>query len=233
MLNTLIETRAPRTRRTRSAILSAGLHSALIGGAILLAGSRAKVDATTPKDPPLIYTAIPEREPQAPTQRVAPTSSSSTQPALQHIDIQVPTTPLIGIPPVDITGPALPPDNIVLGGTGLPKSPIGDRAGGLPIGGVATVAMVERIPALTGNQGAPIYPGALRSSGVTGNVVARFVVDTLGRAEMGTLEIVESGHPLFTESVRQSLAGYRFSPGEMAGRKVRTMVQLPFTFSLR
>ena len=231
MLNTLIETRAPRTRRTRSAILSATLHAALIAGAIVVAGSRAKVDATTPRDPPLIYTSIPKAEPQAPAQGVASTNTSA-QPVLQRIDIEVPTVPVIGLPAIDLKGPAMPTDHIVIGGPGLPTSPIGDRAGGLPNGGVATVAMVDRIPSLVGNQSAPLYPSALRASGVTGNVVARFVVDTLGRAEMGTLEIVESGHALFTESVRQSLAGYRFSPGEMAGRKVRTMVQLPFTFSL-
>jgi hypothetical protein len=32
--------------------------------------------------------------------------------------------------------------------------------------------------------------------------------------------------------VKNALGYYRFSPGEVAGRKVRTMVQVPFTFAL-
>ena len=49
---------------------------------------------------------------------------------------------------------------------------------------------------------------------------------------MDGVEIIETSHPLFAEAVKNALAFYRFSPGEVAGRKVRTMVQIPFTFSL-
>jgi len=63
--------------------------------------------------------------------------------------------------------------------------------------------------------------------------VVRFVVDTMGRAELGDVVIVEATHALFADAVKNALERYRFTPGAVEGRKVRTMVQLPFTFSLR
>jgi protein TonB len=78
----------------------------------------------------------------------------------------------------------------------------------------------------------PRYPSSLRDAGVQGRVVVQFVVDTLGRAEMAELQVVETPHALFVESVRAALSHYRFSPGEAGGRKVRTRVQVPFDFRL-
>ena len=60
----------------------------------------------------------------------------------------------------------------------------------------------------------------------------QFVIDTLGRAELDGLQVVESAHPQFVEAIRAALARYRFSPGEAGGRRVRTRVQLPFDFAL-
>ena len=72
----------------------------------------------------------------------------------------------------------------------------------------------------------------LRERGHNGRVVVQFVIDTLGRAEMGGLQVVEASDPLFAESVRAVLPRYRFSPGEAGGRKVRTLVALPFDFTV-
>ena len=41
------------------------------------------------------------------------------------------------------------------------------------------------------------------------------------------------GRRLYDEAVREALGRYRFVPGEVAGRKVRTMVQLPFDFRVK
>ena len=60
----------------------------------------------------------------------------------------------------------------------------------------------------------------------------QFVVDTLGRAEMSGLRVVEESDPLFAQSVRAVLPRYRFSPGEVGGQKVRTLVQVPFEFTI-
>ena len=100
-------------------------------------------------------------------------------------------------------------------------------------GGVVDVAVVERIPRMLGNAPTPRYPASLRESGISGNVVIRFVVDTLGRAELDGVVIQEATHMLFADAVKNVLGFYRFSPGEVGGRKVRTLVQVPFTFALK
>ncbi|HET7189424.1 MAG TPA: energy transducer TonB, partial [Gemmatimonadaceae bacterium] len=99
-------------------------------------------------------------------------------------------------------------------------------------GGVVDERLVDRAPRLMGTAVEPKYPASLRAAGIEGRVVVQFVVDTLGRAELADLQVVETPHTLFVDAVRAALARYRFTVGEAAGRKVRTRVQLPFVFTL-
>ncbi|MFL5615464.1 MAG: TonB family protein [Gemmatimonadaceae bacterium] len=75
-----------------------------------------------------------------------------------------------------------------------------------------------------------IYPPALRSAGVEGEVLAQFVVDTLGRAEMWTFRLLKSTNPAFTSAVRVAVPQIRFIPAEARNQKVRQLVQMPFFF---
>ncbi|HEU4786743.1 MAG TPA: TonB family protein [Gemmatimonadaceae bacterium] len=84
---------------------------------------------------------------------------------------------------------------------------------------------------LPGNP-APRYPDLLRSANVEGTVLAQFVVDTLGHADMSTFKALKSTHELFTEAVLKSLPNMRFSPAEVGGRKVKQLLQMPFEFNL-
>jgi beta-lactamase regulating signal transducer with metallopeptidase domain len=76
------------------------------------------------------------------------------------------------------------------------------------------------------------YPTVLRTANVEGEVLAQFVVDTLGLADMSTFKVLKSSHDLFTESVRAALPMMRFHPAEVGGRKVKQLVQMPYEFSL-
>jgi TonB family protein len=78
----------------------------------------------------------------------------------------------------------------------------------------------------------PKYPDQLRTAGIGGVVVAKFVVDTTGRADMGTFQAIKSDHDLFAHSVRQSLPDMRFVPAEVAGHRVKQLMQMPFIFAL-
>jgi protein TonB len=78
----------------------------------------------------------------------------------------------------------------------------------------------------------PRYPDMLRSANVEGEVLAQFVVDTTGRAEMSSFKVIKTSHDLFTNSVRAVLPQMRFYPAEVGGRKVRQLVQMPFQFAL-
>lgn len=147
--------------------------------------------------------------------------------------IDIPSVVPDHLPPIDV-GPAMSPDQIIIGGPATsPSSPIGGGASTLTgTGGVVDELLVDRAPRLMGNAPEPRYPASLRAAGIEGRVVVQFVVDTLGRAELGELQVVETPHPSFVDAVRSALARYRFTVGEAAGRKVRTRVQLPFVFTL-
>ena len=65
----------------------------------------------------------------------------------------------------------------------------------------------------------PRYPEQLRQAGVDGRVLVRFTVDTTGRVDPSSVKILTSTHDLFSRAVRESLAGFRFKPAEVNGRR--------------
>ena len=76
------------------------------------------------------------------------------------------------------------------------------------------------------------YPDALRLADVQGEVLAQFVVDENGVAEPESYKVLKSDHQLFSNAVELALPNMRFAPAEIGGKKVRQLVQQPFTFSL-
>jgi protein TonB len=44
--------------------------------------------------------------------------------------------------------------------------------------------------------------------------------------------VLKSSHELFTQAVKNALPNMRFYPAEVGGKKVKQLVQQPFTFSL-
>ena len=79
---------------------------------------------------------------------------------------------------------------------------------------------------------APAYPPTLQRRGVEGAALVRFVVDTTGRADPETFRLVRASHPLFGAAVRDAVPGMKFLPARMGSRKVRQLVELPFTFRI-
>jgi protein TonB len=67
---------------------------------------------------------------------------------------------------------------------------------------------------------------------VEGAFTARFIVDTTGRIEVASFQVVKRGHPLFIAAVRDVLPLMRFIPAEVAGVKVRQWVERTFPFTL-
>lgn len=80
---------------------------------------------------------------------------------------------------------------------------------------------------------APRYPPDLKGAGVEGEVLAQFVVDTLGTPVLTTFRVLKSSHGEFTESIKAALPGMKFVPAELRGRKVRQLVQQPFVFAIQ
>jgi protein TonB len=77
-----------------------------------------------------------------------------------------------------------------------------------------------------------VYPAALRSAQIEGEVVARFVVDTTGRAEPASISFPAATHPQFADAVRLTLLRSRYFAAMIGGRSVRQLVEQRFAFTL-
>jgi TonB family protein len=103
-----------------------------------------------------------------------------------------------------------------------------------PDAGQLTIMMADDTlprPARLGR--GPRYPVRLRDRRVTGQLVAAFVIDGTGRVELPSVSFVEPGpHPDFQKSVCEFLRDARFVPASSGGVPQRTLVFMPFGFSL-
>jgi hypothetical protein len=86
---------------------------------------------------------------------------------------------------------------------------------------------------------APSFPSVLTGSAVFdanykdrvgGEVVARFVVDTLGCVDMRTFTVVSASDSAFTEELLKVIPKYRYEPARKDGTKVRAWLTWKFVF---
>jgi TonB family protein len=79
---------------------------------------------------------------------------------------------------------------------------------------------------------APRYPDDLRKTGVQGEVLLEFVVDSTGHALPETFFVLRTSEPRLIQAVTDVLPAMRFYPGERRGRPVAQRVAMPFSFSI-
>jgi len=91
--------------------------------------------------------------------------------------------------------------------------------------------ITKEVQPLPGNRG-PRYPDSLRAANVEGHVRVSFTVRADGRARMETVRVIKSSAPEFRDAVLEALRTMRFSPEEIEGCPVSTMIQMPFDFQL-
>jgi TonB family protein len=95
-----------------------------------------------------------------------------------------------------------------------------------------SVLEVDEIVQRYESSAAPIYPRDLMAIGAEGMVHATYVVDTVGRVDTTTIEVIHSDDPRFTQSVRAALGQTRFRPARRAGKTVRQLVEQKFRFKI-
>ena len=76
----------------------------------------------------------------------------------------------------------------------------------------------------------PRYPAELQRAGIEGSVLVQFVVDSTGRVDAKTLAFPNDAQPGFLRAVKDALLRSRYFPAELAGMRVRQLVQQQFTF---
>jgi len=232
MLNVLLESKAQHNRRVGGTLTSALIHGAIITAVVLL--SVPPTHDVIKADPPEVIPIFPSppAPPAPPTDRpAAPRQTQATSPLpSMPIDVidKLPTT----IQTVDANLQPIQPSSLPVGPAILPAVPGGGPAGlGGPEGAAIDARYVEKPPQLLRSE-RPHFPEALRARGQGGRIVVQFVVDTLGRAEMSEFKVVDATDAQLADPVRAVLPRFRFTPGEAGGRKVRTLVALPFDFTL-
>jgi len=237
MFNNLIESKAQKQKRAGGVMMSFIIHTVLIGGGVY-GTLHAKAELEKPKAEKIEFVEVQKKDEPPPPKEVPPPPPDVVAAPPVAKGFQVLTAP-IKIPDVlpEIDLSAKVTDEADFSGKGvaggIAKGVVGGTVPAGPVDANQTYFefQVEKQAAVA--QGVPPrYPDMLRSANVEGEVLAQFVVDTTGRAEMSSFKVIKSSHDLFTNSVRQVLPQMRFHAAEVGGRKVRQLVQMPFQFSL-
>jgi protein TonB len=234
MLDNLIESKKKSARSAGGTLLSVVVHAAVIALAVVVTANaglkkdeKVKAEDITFMETPKEKPPPPEPEkPPPPDVVVTPPPPKGFQTIVAPIDIPD------KIPEPDLSKAVT--DAADFSGTGV----AGGTSKGV-VGGTAKVSdqpyfvfQVEK-PALAreGNP-TPPFPEILRQSGITGQVVAEFVVGTDGKADMSTFHVLSSTHDLFTAAVKRTLPKMSFYPAEIGGQKVKQLVSQAFTFAI-
>ena len=228
MFAQLIASRAPQRRSPAGFAASIALHGIIVTGAVLLT-SHAPVQRSHRTELIVTYVA-PVVRPRPAVQMPPGVAPRVATPSVINVPVTVPDA----IPPVDQLRTAINTDEPFVFRVGVP-SHAGTFA---PVAaddpGTAFLDFqVEVQVALDTRSPMPRYPQLLRDAGVEGATLVRFVVDTLGHVEQGTVQVIESTHPAFALAVQAVLQQMRFSPARVGERKVRQLVEFPLQFRLR
>jgi protein TonB len=229
---TLPESGSKRSRSLGGTTVSTLVHAAVIS-AVVVTTSYGTEHVRVPGKPELVtLVAPPVRKPEvpspahrAPPRPAVPTNLRIAPERYIPLNIRIPD----GLPPVDSRigtvsleeFAARPRDSV----------PTALRAAGREDQPYTDLTVERQVVARPGNL-PPRYPDLLRSAGVEGAVHAQFVVDTTGRVERESIRFRRSDHQLFERAVIETLLRSRYMPAEVAGRKVRQLVEQAFSFTL-
>ena len=226
MLDTLLESGPHAVRRGHGAAASVIVHSALIAGAVIATAQAGIHAPDTTRPPDLVYVAPPAPAPatsQRTTQRGG--RSDYVLPDVLIPRVPVPDLSAIGIDRTDVL------DRMTLFG----RDSIGTNtaAHGAPGSGVYSSDVVERLVYPFASNGRPQYPTVLRAANVEGDAVLRFVVDSAGHVEPGSVAVVAATHRLFADAAVRWILTTRYVPAQLGGKSVRQLVEQRVGFTLQ
>src|SRR6185437_14766325 len=233
MFTTLLESKPKRDKNPGGAIASIVLHVVFIGLAVavtLNAGLRSEKEHRQ-EDVKFVQTKAPPPKPEPP--KPPPPQTTVTPPPPKGF--QVLTAPInipTKIPDVDLSKAVTNEADFSGKGVegGVAKGVVGGK-GAVNPDQTYFEFQVEKPALAKEDNPRPTYPSMLESAGVEGEVLVQFVIDTLGKADMNTFKVLKSSNDLFTQSIKNVLPRLRFYAAETGGRKVRELVQYPFSFA--
>ena len=233
MFDNLIESQAAKQRRAGGFLWSFVIHGILISAAVYATYSVGNA-LEKPKAEKVEFVTVKKDEPPPPKEEKPPPPEVVMK-APPPKGFQVLTAP-VDIPDV------LPDIDLTKSVTNENDFTGKGAQGGFAKGTEKKVEVKEdqtyfefqvEKPVMTApGSGQPRYPDILRQAGVEGDVLATFVVDTTGRADPASFKVLRTSHELFSNAVKQALPSMRFIPAEVGGKKVKQLVQQPFSFAI-
>jgi TonB family protein len=230
MFSLLIESRPVRRRSPAGFAASVVLHGILVAGAVITTSHA--TGPRTSRAPEVVlpvYAPVTTPPTVVPVPRPpAPISPPPVGPGIVNVPIEVPN----GILPADPLRAMISTDQPIDFRIGTPTRAGTPEPAALPGAGVLLGDQVEVPVALNRRSPLPRFPLSLKNAGVEGMARLSFVVDTLGRVEIETAQVIESTHPAFAAAVQATLSRLRFSPARVGGHPVRQLVEFPVQFRI-
>jgi TonB family protein len=210
-------------------LLSVSLHGVAVAGAIALTRQASPLTTSPHPTPAFVFVAPQARQTSLPAASDRALSGAAPTPSWEPF-LQIPDLSPIVAPT------ALPSVADLLGtaafrsgsSTSLPRSLVD----GSPATGAGELWTADSVddPVEVIEQPAPRYPPILAQAGVSGRVELEYVVDTLGRAEPGSLHALTSTRPEFEAAARAAVLGSRYRPARLHGQVVRQLVRQILSF---
>jgi protein TonB len=229
MFSNLVESKAKASRRTGGTIFSFIAHYGLLLGMIYTSAEAARADdGPKPEKVAFVEPERPEVKPESRRPDLLATLAPPKSVPILLPPIDVPTS----LPEIDLSRRITDPDDFVHRSQ-VPNNTSGSgRDSVVPDGQVYFDFQTEKPVMQAPNSASPAYPDILRQAGVEGEALVSFVVDTSGRVDPATFKVIRATHDLFAAAVKNVLPRMRFIPAELGDRKVRQLVQQPFSFAI-
>lgn len=208
---------------TRGGLVSLIVHSAVISGAIFATISARPGAVAATLDTALVY--VQPLQPQPAT----PPPPELQVPLRGFQTVAVPDIVPTAIPPVNLQEHFDPKDFSGVGVEG------GTATGVTPSNGNQVFSTFEVDQPPQRLSAPPLdrdYPALLRQAGITGRVVLQAVIDTTGKAEPASIEVMQSTYPGFNDAAKRWLSEALFRPARKGGQAVRVQVRQVIDFTL-
>jgi TonB family protein len=248
MFEVLLASAAPRVVRPARAVGSLLAHTISIGllvGATRVGRDNRMVGAV---DPALIALTTmtfvtPRPRPPAPAPEQPVVRQETIAPAPRGFKTVVAPLDIPALPPIDLSGPAFDPRDYT--GRGVEGGSADGVFGairtvhrGKPGGGgeIVYTAATEDFrfqQAVLIWHPEPRYPPIAERMGLEGRVLLRFVIDTTGRVDKSSIEVLETTEEQFTSPARESVARAKFQPARLSGNPVRQLAEESVRFVVR
>ena len=227
MLDLLVASHPDKPHSLGQAVLSLGLHGAMIAGAVMATRQIVGQVAPRPVETTLMFALKPPPPPEPPPEAPKPVLVAVNPPPKGFQTV---------IPPVDLNQKMLDPRNFT--GKGVEGGIAGGVVGGTgkvdaetPVNAVYQAGDLDE-PAQVISQPPPRYPSFLEQAGIPGVVAVQFVIGPQGRVEPGSVDVISATDSAFVAPARESVLGSRFRPARFHGQKVRQLARQTIRFAI-